>query len=118
VPSYRPACDACRKKEYEAKKVKTALRPESHKRRDRKKSVARRFGLTLEGYNSRWEEFRTKQKDLCDICKQKPPVVLDHCHKTGKLRSLLCRQCNLAAGFVGDDPEIAERLADYLRRWA
>lgn len=42
-------------------------------------------------------------------------AVVDHDHVTGKVRGLLCRQCNSALGFAGDNPERLERLARYLR---
>jgi hypothetical protein len=42
---------------------------------------------------------------------------VDHNHKTGEVRSLLCGRCNLAAGNVLDSSEMAEKLAAYLRKW-
>jgi hypothetical protein len=47
-----------------------------------------------------------KQKDKCKICKQimQSPCV-DHNHKTGKVRGLLCIKCNAALGHFGDTLE-------------
>lgn len=39
---------------------------------------------------------------------------LDHDHKTGELRALLCFSCNSAIGNFGDDPERMRRAASYL----
>lgn len=40
---------------------------------------------------------------------------MDHDHRTGKFRGWLCRECNLAAGAVGDSVKVANGLADYSR---
>lgn len=40
---------------------------------------------------------------------------IDHCHTTKKIRGILCGRCNTALGFVKDNPEVLERLAEYLR---
>lgn len=109
VFKYRSACDECRGLERRKE------RPESHKRRDRKKGIARRFGLTVEQYDLIWKKLTLKQRGHCAVCRTRPLVCLDHQHATGELRGLLCRQCNLAAGYVMDDPKIAERLARYLK---
>jgi hypothetical protein len=42
---------------------------------------------------------------------------VDHNHKTGEVRSLLCGRCNLAAGNVQDSSARAEQLAAYLKMW-
>lgn len=43
---------------------------------------------------------------------------VDHCHKTGKLRGLLCQRCNRGIGWLLDSAELAERAAAYLREGA
>ena len=43
-------------------------------------------------------------------------LAVDHCHKTGKIRQLLCSNCNPAIGFIKDSPELARKMADYLER--
>lgn len=56
----------------------------------------------------------------CAICKRIPnrKLNLDHCHRSGKLRGLLCTRCNTALGRMGDDAELLQRAADYLRAHA
>lgn len=39
---------------------------------------------------------------------------MDHDHKTGKVRGLLCTPCNTGIGMLQDDPEIVKKALDYL----
>ncbi|GAA2209316.1 hypothetical protein GCM10009850_047740 [Nonomuraea monospora] len=64
-----------------------------------------------------------QQGGVCAICGQDEHgsesmsrLVVDHCHKTGKVRGLLCRKCNSAIGFFDDDPERCVRASSYLKR--
>jgi hypothetical protein len=41
---------------------------------------------------------------------------IDHDHITGKIRGILCHNCNLALGHIGDDPKIARAMGDYLEQ--
>ena len=43
------------------------------------------------------------------------PMIVDHCHDSGKVRGLLCHPCNAALGFLRDDPVIAAAATEYLR---
>lgn len=65
------------------------------------------------------ERMRQQQHDLCAICKGSSAdtrkLVIDHCHKTQKVRGLLCNLCNTALGFLGDSIERALAAAEYLR---
>ena len=75
-------------------------------------------------YNLSWDKYTTmlaSQANRCKICgiifdesmDNKPHV--DHNHKTGKIRGLLCRACNLAAGFLKDDSQLATKMSEYLQ---
>ena len=65
--------------------------------------------------------FRAKmyksQNGLCLICKidlTHRKVNIDHCHKTGKVRGLLCVNCNLGIGNLREDPCILYSAFRYL----
>jgi len=60
---------------------------------------------------------RAAQADRCAICRADVErLVADHCHKTGKVRGLLCKECNFALGWMRDNPATARAAADYLER--
>jgi hypothetical protein len=61
------------------------------------------------------EDILKKQRNRCVICKcrlVKPHI--DHCHKTGRVRGILCYQCNSGIGLFKDNPKILWAAADYL----
>jgi hypothetical protein len=53
----------------------------------------------------------TKQ---CTICGDETNLVVDHCHKTQKVRGLLCNHCNKGLGHFRDDPDLLEYARIYL----
>lgn len=42
--------------------------------------------------------------------------VVDHCHKTGKIRGVLCHPCNKLLGMAKDNPQVLRFAADYLEK--
>ncbi|MFJ9149610.1 endonuclease VII domain-containing protein [Streptomyces sp. NPDC102270] len=60
------------------------------------------------------DEMVASQMGLCVICLKAPAVHVDHCHKTGRVRGVLCFNCNSAIGKLGDDPDAVRRAAAYL----
>jgi hypothetical protein len=81
----------------------------------------RYYGIDAETYQRMFAE----QGGKCAICKKperaKTPkgetkwLSVDHDHATDAVRSLLCSSCNHTLGHVGDDPELLEAAAAYLR---
>jgi hypothetical protein len=75
--------------------------------------LASKYGLTLEQFAA----MEAEQGGCCLICKdESPQLVVDHDHETGRVRGLLCRECNLALGYLKDRPEAAVAAAEYLSR--
>ena len=87
--------------------------------RDRHKDMTLRchFGIGLEKYN----EILESQEGRCAICGKskddnKKSLCVDHCHKTGKVRGLLCDHCNKGLGQFMDDPQLLLLAHEYIRR--
>lgn len=54
------------------------------------------YGITLDQYN----QMCIDQDNKCLICKNQRKLVVDHDHKTGKIRGLLCINCNSRLGWL------------------
>jgi len=50
----------------------------------------------------------------CVICGDETPLVVDHDHKTGQVRGMLCNHCNRGLGHFRDEPTLLEFAAQYL----
>lgn len=70
-----------------------------------------------------WETMFSKQNGVCFICETEgftmkehhsAKLMVDHCHVTGKVRGLLCHNCNRALGLLKDDRKAIQRALDYL----
>lgn len=69
-----------------------------------------KYGLTVEEYTRMYND----QDWVCALCQNRQAVVVDHCHTTGKVRGLLCRQCNTGIGHLSDSVEMLEKAISYL----
>jgi hypothetical protein len=92
------------------------------------KKIVRKRNLQY-GYNITTEKYMTmlqEQNNVCAICKQPETVIdrrnnilkalcIDHSHKTGKIRKLLCQRCNTALGLLQENFETAQNLAKYIK---
>lgn len=75
----------------------------------------KRYGISRDQY----ESLLIIYNFACGICGRhqdglSKDLCIDHCHKTGKVRGLLCYNCNLAVGHLKDDPDLALSAAKYL----
>ena len=77
---------------------------EERRKYQRQNWLMRHYNLTVEEYAA----LRRKQGWRCAICKRKQvtSLAVDHCHVTGRIRGLLCLQCNRALGLFKDSPEL------------
>lgn len=109
------------KKEHHARKW--AHRMKENPGWDSERSLKRRWGMT----RAELKEMSAKQNDVCAICKKPETAVqastqqvkhmaIDHCHKTGKIRELLCWNCNSCLGKVSDSVEVLQSMIDYLKK--
>lgn len=80
-----------------------------------------RYGLSMEEY----QQMLADQNGVCAICSLPEtsyntrgtikPLCVDHCHKTGKVRKLLCNACNQVIGRADDNIAILEKAIEYLK---
>lgn len=70
------------------------------------------YGITQDEFDVMAEELN----HTCPICLKEGPLAVDHCHDTGKIRGLICRQCNSGLGFLGDNVETVRNLLKYMEK--
>lgn len=74
----------------------------------------RRYGLTPEQY----DRMAVEQEGACAACRVvTDELQVDHCHESGLVRGLLCRNCNSALGHAQDDVLRLQALIGYLDRF-
>lgn len=84
-----------------------AAKKQNDKHRDKRYQMPKSF-----------EQMAKDQEGLCAICKKEPQskgLNVDHCHKTGRVRALLCTKCNGGIGFFDESIELLEAAIAYLR---
>lgn len=79
-------------------------------------ALFKRYGITLNEYNTMLQE----QNSCCHICGKHESengkrLAVDHCHNTGKVRKLLCQQCNAALGQVQENLQTLENMISYIK---
>jgi hypothetical protein len=113
-------CKKCESKYNSQRQMAFIARhPELKEKRqleNRKAQFKRKYNITLDFYNS----MLSTQKNVCAICggnhiqKNRKYLYVDHCHKTGKVRGLLCMKCNSLLGYANDNVDILKSSIDYL----
>ncbi len=87
----------------------------------RRRHLERKFGITEEQF----VEMSKAQGDVCKICgkpegeeNRRTRLTIDHCHSTGKIRGLLCHNCNTAIGLMKDNISNFENAILYIKEHA
>lgn len=112
--------------EEEVRERRKARDRERNKRPSRRRQridsdLKRIYGITIETYENMSEE----QGHVCKICKCAETVIdkrngkiralaVDHCHQSGKVRGLLCTDCNTLLGKAKDNVNVLKSAIDYL----
>ncbi len=86
--------------------------------------LKKEYGITLNDFKLKLKE----QNNVCAICEQpeqatykgikKKDLAVDHCHKTGEIRGLLCSKCNTGLGVFKESPELLNSAIKYLKKWS
>ena len=75
-------------------------------------------GRGRQGTEAEYAQLLARAAGKCEICSATCSLHVDHNHTTGKLRGMLCFNCNTAIGKLQDSPELLEKAAAYLRERA
>jgi len=91
-----------------------ALCIECHAEYQRNYKLVKKYGITVDDYERMYKE----QGGKCAICEEKyDSLVVDHCHTTGKVRSLLCNNCNSGFGYFKEDSKRLNNAIKYKELW-
>jgi len=129
IDGYSHYCKECvnkvDRKNYQKNKVKIKRRhkerysenPQKYIKMAREINLKHRFGLSLNDY----ERMLKEQNNLCAICGKTElsynrKLAVDHDHKTGKVRALLCMKCNHVLGNANDDINVLKNAILYLEK--
>ncbi len=121
LKSYCSDCENKRGKEFRIKNKqklskKAKEKYEKHKDLFVHRKLLRVFGVGLDDYKM----LLKKQNNKCAICKkrnqQKKRFNIDHDHKTGKIRGLLCMKCNVGLGAFEDNIVFLKESIKYLKK--
>lgn len=118
---HREELNARKRAYYATDREKYNARHRAWRAANRKK--VRFYGLKdrLGMSQAEYEALLDSQGGVCAICQKsnwngKTPHV-DHDHTTGKIRGILCHNCNYSLGLIMDDPKIAQAMVDYLEKY-
>jgi hypothetical protein len=81
---------------------------------DKNLKLIKAYGISLVDYNN----MLIAQNGVCYVCSNPPnkkALFVDHCHRTNKVRALLCTKCNTALGQVNDNIDLLLKLIKYLK---
>lgn len=99
-------CDRIRKRELARKKLS-----DPNKRAETTyKQKLWTYGLTANEHAALVE----KHQGRCAVCGSESSLRIDHDHKTGVVRGLLCHHCNVALGHFKDSIDILNKAIEYL----
>lgn len=109
----------CKKCRY--KRVSANSKKNYDPQKARSIQLKRNYGITEEDYLHMF----MRQEGVCACCGREEThfskrgntimkLSVDHCHKTGKVRALLCNECNTSLGLLDEDPERVACLLRYV----
>lgn len=121
IQSHCKKCRALKEKEKRknpeyAAKIKRYKQDPKNKRATKDAALKRLFGISIEEYDT----MHKNQNGHCAICNSEEVLShirvlsVDHCHKTGKIRGLLCTNCNQGIGHFFDKIELLKNAIEYL----
>jgi len=98
-------CKACNK--LKTKKYRESSGPE----KVLNSQIKSKYHVTLEEYTN-----SMNTSDNCEKCGKFTDLVYDHDHSTMKFRGVLCRQCNMGIGLLGDTEQGVQQALEYFKK--
>lgn len=119
----RQVCRPCEHAKWEENRKAEGFEPYTLRRKAKMRSAASARNKLFESLD--YEAMYAAQGGVCAVC-DKPErrrsklgnlrrLAVDHCHKTGRIRSLLCADCNTGLGLFLDSPDLLTKAAEYLK---
>ena len=111
-------CAECKACHYERATRHRKANPERFFLYHKKAGLKSKYGLALEEFN----KLKEAQTNCCASCgdaferMENKCIQVDHCHVTGVVRGILCRNCNLALGYLQDNLTRIHNLASYVEK--
>lgn len=115
---YKAHCKECYRKKQREEYHQMPLEEQRERRRRNYNSDYNKFYLLRTKYGLTKTQFDimiAEQKSSCKICStplDNPQV--DHCHTTGKVRGLLCRNCNTSLGLLKENTDTLRSMITYI----
>jgi len=101
-------------------RLRDLANPEQKKENNHKYRIQYEYKMSKEEYDQLFKD----QNGQCAICKTEKPYkkdgksfAVDHDHKSGEIRGLLCSNCNSGLGHFKDDPSLLQSAIDYLGKY-
>lgn len=113
----RSNCKSCVNERNLAYYHSSLEKKDAHHKSARKSRYKTHYGISLEDY----DEMLLAQDGVCAICRgletsKRMFLSVDHCHTSGKVRGLLCSNCNRGLGSFKDQEVLLHKAIDYLER--
>lgn len=101
-------CGAC------ATRARRDRNRQADKTKRRDYQLRKTYGISLDEFNAMYKA----QGNRCALCRKEIPVErhrhVDHCHDTGRIRGILCFDCNKGLGMLGDTQKAIARALNYV----
>ena len=111
----RGPCKTC---DIEKSRSYRAEFPEKSKNQVKSSKLKIKYGIDLPEFKA----MKAAQDNKCAICScefiDPKYTCVDHCHKTGKVRAILCHHCNTGLGMFKEKPEVFKAALKYLKKYS
>lgn len=127
---FSPSCGGniyCKECSKEIKRKRHAESQKAWRSKDPARHIKIKLAFDLKKYGITSEEYSLmleRQSGVCAICFTIPsggrnkhrPLSVDHCHKTGRVRGLLCHACNSSIGLLKENIDTLKSAVKYLEK--